>query len=68
LVIGIGVLLLLGGGPLAIAPLGAMRAASRLRFTGMPSDPTEAQIRTWRTAGVAMVILGVALIAASALS
>ena len=51
---------------LAVAPVGAMRAASRLRFIGMPSEPSRAQATTWRRAGLATTAIGI-LMAAIAL-
>ena len=62
----IGVLLVMVGLPLAVAPVGAMRAASRLRFIGMPSEPSRAQATTWRRAGLATTAIGI-LMAAIAL-
>jgi hypothetical protein len=55
----LGVVLIMAGAFLAIAPLSAARAANSLRFVPYSSDPR--RVRGYRIAGAAMVVAGVIL-------
>jgi hypothetical protein len=59
----IGVLLVLAGLSLAIAPLGAIRLANTIRF--VPYSRSSEAVRYYRTSGCAVVALGLVVVIAA---